>query len=145
MRLLLPREGQAAEPETLEAIRETLRRAAAELRIGAGDIAVRCLDEAEMAELNSRWRERDGATDVLSFPAGFVGADGRRHLGDIALCMPVAERQARARGHSLRREAALLALHGLLHLLGYDHERDGGEMEAIEQDLRSRVLPGSSA
>jgi probable rRNA maturation factor len=143
MRLLLPREGQAADPDTLEAIRTTLRAAAAALRIGAGDVAVRCVDEPEMAELNATWREQNRATDVLAFPAGFVGADGRRHLGDIAICIPLAERQARARGHSLQREAALLSLHGLLHLLGYDHERDDGDMEALERSLRPGVLPAS--
>jgi probable rRNA maturation factor len=141
MRLLLPREGQAADPETLEAIRRTLRLVAEELRVGAGDVAVRCVEEGEMAELNATWREKSGPTDVLAFPAGFVGVDGRRHLGDIAICVPLAERQARERGHSLPREAALLALHGLLHLLGYDHERDDGEMEALEGQLRSRALP----
>jgi probable rRNA maturation factor len=140
MRLLMPRDGQAADPSTLDAVRRVLCRAGEALRVGPGDVAVRCLDERQMTELNVAWRQKDAPTDVLSFPAGFVGPDGRRHIGDIAICIPVAERQAREQGHSLAREAGQLAVHGLLHLLGYDHERDDGEMEALERDLHPRVL-----
>lgn len=142
MRLLMPRAGQAADASTLDAIREALRRASGALDVGPGDVAVRCLGEREMTELNVAWRRKNGPTDVLSFPAGFVGPEGRRHIGDIAICVPVAERQALEQGHSTQREAATLAVHGLLHLLGYDHERDDGEMEALERKLRERVLVG---
>ena len=141
MRLLMPRDGQAADFGTVEAVRGALRAAAQALRVGPGDVAVRCLDETQMTELNVAWRHKEGPTDVLSFPAGFVGPEGRRHIGDIAICIPVAERQARQQGHSLAREAGQLAVHGLLHLLGYDHERDEGEMAALERELHPRVLP----
>lgn len=140
MRIVLPLEGQAAEPELVRAIRETLRRAAAELSVGPGDVSVRCVERDEMRALNARWRDRDRPTDVLSFPSGVVDPEGRRHIGDIAICVPVAIGQARERRHTVRQEVCLLALHGLLHLLGYDHEQDEGEMEALEQRLRPLVL-----
>ena len=140
MRVVLPREGQAAEPELVRAIRVTLRRAAEELSVGPGDVSVRCVERDEMRALNTRWRVRDRPTDVLSFPSGVVDPGGRRHIGDIAICVPVAAEQARGRGHTVRCEVCVLALHGLLHLLGYDHEQDQGEMEALEERLRCLVL-----
>ena len=67
----------------------------------------------------------------------------RRFLGDIAIAAGVARRQARAHGHPLRTEVRTLALHGLLHLLGYDHETDRGEMRRLEERLRERAGLGS--
>ena len=75
---------------------------------------------------------------MLSFP-GDETPEGH-HLGDVVIAVPVAERQAAAAGHSLDRELRLLALHGLLHCLGYDHETDHGEMEAREDELRRRWI-----
>ena len=115
--------------------------AARELEVGAGDVVLRFVDEDEMRVLNRDWRGKDEPTDVISFPSGSVDPGGRRHIGDIALCPAVARRQARARRHSPFREISLLALHGLLHLLGHDHETDEGEMEALEAGLRRRHLP----
>ena len=122
------------------AVRAVLRRAARELRVGAGDVALRFIGEEEMRTLNARWRGKDSPTDVLSFPSGVRSPDGRLHIGDIAICWPVAVEQARRRGHSARREVELLALHGLLHLLGHDHETDDGEMDALERRLRRRLF-----
>jgi probable rRNA maturation factor len=122
-------------------VREVLGDASRRLGVGAGDVVVRFVDEDEIRELNRVWRGKDRPTDVLSFPSGLIDPAGRRHLGDIALCLPVAARQAARRRHTPRREALLLALHGLLHLLGYDHETDGGEMEALERRLRQACLP----
>jgi probable rRNA maturation factor len=65
--------------------------------------------------------KKDKPTDVLSFPLGEKAADGRFYLGDIVIAVPVAARQARAKGHGLDRELRLLAIHGFLHLVGYDH------------------------
>ena len=84
--------------------------------------------------MNAQYRDADYATDVLSFPSGTPGV-----LGDIAIARGVAIRQARAQGHSETIELRILALHGLLHLLGYDHERDRGEMRRIEDRLRLRA------
>jgi probable rRNA maturation factor len=122
-------------------LRAALGRASRRLGVGAGDVVVRFVDEAEIRELNRAWRGKDRPTDVLSFPSGVIDPAGRRHVGDIALCLPVAARQAARRRHAPGREAMLLALHGLLHLLGYDHETDGGEMEALERRLRRECLP----
>jgi rRNA maturation RNase YbeY len=93
------------------------------------------------ARLALRYRRTRHATDVLSFPAGPAVApnpQGDRQLGDIAIALGVARRQAARHGHSLGMELRILALHGLLHLLGYDHERDHGEMRALEDRLRRR-------
>lgn len=133
--------GEPAPIPVARAVRGTLRAAGKRLAVGPGDVVVRFNRAPEMRELNRRWRRKNRPTDVLSFPAGTVDPDGRRHIGDIALCLEVAAIQARRRGHSLAREAALLALHGLLHLLGYDHEADRGEMEALERRLRPVLLP----
>jgi probable rRNA maturation factor len=83
--------------------------------------------------LNLRYLNRDTATDVLSFQTGEEG-----HLGDVVIASGVARRQARSAGHALRTELRVLALHGLLHLLGHDHEVDGGRMARLERRLRAR-------
>ena len=89
-----------------------------------------------MAGLNRRWRRRNGPTDVLSFPAGESGA---RFLGDIVISIPYATRQARRRSDPPSREMDRLLVHGFLHLLGYDHETDDGEMDALEARVRTRL------
>lgn len=92
-----------------------------------------------MRTLNRSYRRKDYATDVLSFPAAPEGP-GTRHLGDLVIATSVAKRQAREAGHSYQTELRVLALHGLLHLLGYDHEdpRDRGRMQRLETRLRKR-------
>lgn len=141
MRTILVDDGGEAPASARAAVREVLRAAGPVLEVGSGDVVVRFVDEPAMQEMNRDWRGKDKPTDVLSFPADLTGPDGRRHIGDIALCWPVARRQAAKRRHAAEREAALLALHGLLHLLGYDHETDRGEMEALERQLRRALLP----
>lgn len=122
-------------------IGRVLRAAGNRLGVGPGEVVVRFVDEDEIHALNREWLGKDRVTDVLSFPSGIVDPDGRHHVGDIALCLPVAARQASRRRHAPQREATLLALHGLLHLLGYDHETDEGEMDALERGLRRDLLP----
>jgi probable rRNA maturation factor len=107
---------------------------------GAGVTVVFVSDRA-MGELNRRWRGKRGTTDVLSFPAGqdeFERAAGAM-LGDVVISVERAARQAAEHGLSFEREVEQLILHGLLHLCGYDHERDGGEMNALELRLRRRL------
>ncbi|MGE3844531.1 MAG: rRNA maturation RNase YbeY [Vicinamibacterales bacterium] len=116
----------------------------------AGHLTIALVSDAEMKRLNLAYRGADYATDVLSFPsedttappAGDrrVASRGRqsRTLGDVVIARGVAARQARVHGHSLRTELRVLALHGLLHLLGYDHEADDGRMAAVEARLRRR-------
>jgi probable rRNA maturation factor len=108
----------------------------------ATSLVVRLVGGEEMRRLNQRYRSIDRATDVLSFPADATPEE--RHLGDIVVCVPLAERQAIEFGHSLMTELKVLVLHGMLHCLGLDHETDQGEMEALEADLRRRWVPESA-
>ena len=89
--------------------------------------------------LNRRFRGSDRTTDVLAFPAGGDLEPGHRHLGEIAISLPTATRQARRARWPLDSEVALLVTHGFLHLLGYDHETDNGTMHRLEEDLLARV------
>ncbi len=112
-------------------------------RRARGSMTVALVSDARIRALNRQYRGKDYATDVLSFP---VMADplegirppGNRHLGDIVIARGIARRQARAAGHARPEELRILALHGLLHLLGYDHERDNGQMARLEQRLRRK-------
>ena len=114
------------------------------------------VSDSRSRDLNRTYRRVDRATDVLSFPAGGSSAAARPgtpgkarragpdawtpgpFLGDIVIAAGVARRQACAAGHSELTELRTLALHGLLHLLGYDHVRDGGRMARVERRLRRR-------
>jgi probable rRNA maturation factor len=105
-----------------------------------GVVAVALVSDQTMRRLNRHYRGIDQATDVLSFPADPAGRPGSaRLLGDLAIATGVAARQARQEGHSRSQELRILALHGLLHLLGYDHETDLGEMTRLEERLRRRA------
>ena len=99
------------------------------------EVSVLFCGDRRMAGLNRRWRGRERSTDVLAFPAS-EAASG--FLGDIVISIPYASRQARRRGESRAREVDRLLLHGYLHLLGFDHETDRGEMDALEAKLRKR-------
>jgi probable rRNA maturation factor len=103
-----------------------------------GSVAVVLATDARMRSLNKTYRGADYATDVLSFPAEDDTQPVNPHLGDIVIARGVAARQAKAAGHPLATELRVLALHGLLHLLGYDHEQDEGEMARVERRLRRR-------
>ena len=131
---------------------------------------LRLLSDRRIRELNRRFRGMDAATDVLAFPAepgddpgggeapagvgvgaapdaGAAGFGEEPYLGDLAVSAETARRQAAARGQTLDRELRVLALHGYLHLLGYDHETDRGEMARLERLLRRRhgLAPGGGA
>ena len=123
-------------------VRTALRAAGAALKAGPGDVVLRFVDAGEIRSLKKTWFGEDRPTDVLSFPSG-VDPAGRRHWGDIALCWDVARRQALRGRRRPEREAAILAVHGLLHLLGYDHETDDGEMAALERRLRRALFPAT--
>jgi probable rRNA maturation factor len=125
-----------------------------------GELTIALVSDARMRTINRDYRGKNYATDVLSFSAEEGAASdvrikpgsgvspahtsplsvaGKlRHLGDVVIATGVAARQAREAGHSLATELRVLALHGLLHLLGYDHERDRGEMARVERRLRRR-------
>jgi probable rRNA maturation factor len=103
-----------------------------------GTVVVALAPDASVRALNRRYRRVDRATDVLSFPAAARAVPVDGHLGDIVIARGVARRQARAAGHDERTEHRVLALHGLLHLLGYDHHADAGAMARVERRLRRK-------
>jgi probable rRNA maturation factor len=96
-----------------------------------GELTVAVASDALVRRLNRTYRGVDRATDVLSFPSGT-----QPYLGDVVIARGIARRQARAAGHPLSAELRLLALHGMLHLLGFDHELDRGRMARVERRLR---------
>ena len=99
-----------------------------------GDLSLAIVSDRRMRALNRQFRGKDAVTDVLSFPS-----DERGFMGDIVVAAGVATRQARDAGHSVQTELKVLALHGLLHLLGYDHETDDGKMALAEARLRKKA------
>jgi probable rRNA maturation factor len=106
-----------------------------------GEVTVALVSDARMRTLNRSYRNKDYATDVLSFPAHDDGASPmpQPYLGDIVIAVGVAQRQADEVGHPVSTELKVLALHGLLHLLGYDHETDKGDMARLEARLRKKA------
>jgi probable rRNA maturation factor len=112
-----------------------LRAAGRELRTG-GELALVLAGDGLLRRLNARYRGKDRPTDVLSFP----GDGGEAGLGDVLISVPAAARNSLRFGRSLPQELDVLALHGLLHVLGYDHETDDGTMERLERRLRRRLL-----
>jgi len=119
------------------------------LRLGGRDFTVCLVDDPTIRRLNCAFRGQDRPTDVLSFPwrnSSAPSKSGRprerelgAYLGDIVISAQSARRNARAEGHPAGREILWLILHGALHLLGYDHERDLGEMNRLERRLRARL------
>jgi len=116
-------------------IRRVLRGAAAILRV-RGEVAVVLAGDGLLRRLNRAYRGKDRPTDVLSFP----GDGGESGLGDVVISVATAERNARGLGRTLLQELDVLALHGFLHVLGYDHETDDGTMDRLEARLRKRLL-----
>lgn len=114
------------------------------------DVAVVFVDEPAMEQLHIQWMGEEGPTDVLSFPMdelrpgrdGDISAEGI--LGDIVVCPSVAAKQAEAAGHSLQHEVQMLTIHGLLHLLGFDHAEpdDEAEMFGLQGDILTSYRSG---
>ena len=138
-----------------------LRKICRELKVATSDVTICFVSDLEIARMNRRFRRKTGPTDVLSFPAFAQGSSkvvsesARRrkrrplhtavtasreskYLGDIAISPQTAKRNAKKYGRTLADELKILILHGMLHLLGYDHETDRGEMDRIEGKLRQR-------
>lgn len=116
-------------------LRAVLQGAAAALKV-TGEVSVVLASDPLLRRLNRSYRGKDRPTDVLSFP----GEGGETGLGDVVISVQTARRNASTLGRSLAQELEVLALHGLLHLLGYDHETDDGTMERLERRLRRRLL-----
>jgi probable rRNA maturation factor len=126
-----------------------------ELGLGEADVTICFVSDAEIARMNQAFRRKKGPTDVLSFPAvdrrvpvslpqrQTPGSRSRSKaeafLGDVAISPATARRNAKRLGGTLPSELQILILHGVLHLLGYDHETDRGEMDRVEERLRRRL------
>ena len=126
-----------------------------ELGLKQAQVTVCLVSDAEIAGMNQSFRKKHGPTDVLSFPAvklrkprrsrrlpvsfTTVSVDSDASLGDIAIAPAVAKQNAKNYGRTLPSELKILILHGVLHLLGFDHEADGGEMDRTEKRLRRRL------
>lgn len=128
-------------PEALpsaRALSQFLRAAQAAVRL-RGQVSVLLATDAKVRRLNRDFRGIDRPTDVLSFPAPASPAAAERMAGDLAISVPAAQRQAAEHGHSTLTEIKILILHGLLHLAGYDHHADSGQMDRRERKLRVRL------
>jgi probable rRNA maturation factor len=126
---------QKRRPVSAPRLRRVLRRAASSLRV-RGELSLVLAGDGLLRRLNRQYRGKDKTTDVLSFP----GEGGEAGLGDIVISVAKAERNARRFGRTLKEELDVLALHGFLHVLGYDHETDDGAMDKLEGRLRKRLL-----
>ena len=107
----------------------------------AFEVSVRLVDEAEMAALNSNYRGKSGATNVLSFPSDLPADLQLPLLGDIVMCAPVVASEASEQGKPEQAHWAHMTIHGTLHLLGYDHidDNDAAHMEALETDILKQL------
>jgi len=114
-------------------------RALKSLRKSESDATIAFVSDRQMKDLNKRFRNINRSTDVLSFPAQEAGAATSTNLGDIAVSLERATTQAKENSLTLEIEIAQLILHGLLHLCGYDHETDQGEMNRLELQLRRKL------
>jgi len=134
-------------PISVPALRKFYERARQELGFPHDSITIELIGDREMARLNETYRKKHGPTDVLSFPAHGSGengahtlhAEGNGYIGDIAISPETARRNARRFSRTLPEEMRILILHGMIHLAGYDHETDHGEMERLERRLRKRL------
>jgi probable rRNA maturation factor len=118
-----------------------LEKALAIVPTNSDGVTVAFVSDRAMSELNRMWRHKRGTTDVLSFPAEqdvFENAEGS-NLGDVVISVEQAARQAKQNHVSLEDEIAQLVLHGMIHLCGYDHETDNGEMNRLELRLRKKL------
>lgn len=128
---------EVPEPASLRAWATT---ALARLAINDAELAIRLVDEAESACLNGHYRHKDGATNVLSFPADLPPEVDLPLLGDIVICAPVVAREAGEQGKAVDAHWAHMVIHATLHLLGYDH-LDAGEA-AVMENLETDILTG---
>ena len=132
--------------------RQAVAQVAAATLAGAGrrgaSLTVAFVRDRMIRRLNRTYRGKDHATDVLSFPAGdapgeaFSDSEDADYLGDLVIATDTARRQADEAGHPLEREVSELVIHGTLHLCGYDHETDDGQMNRLELKLRRKLLDG---
>lgn len=130
------------EPLTARTISAAIDAAAREISAPTGEVAVMLIDDEAMRGLNRQWRGQDKPTNVLSFPAApLPGGQGATHLGDIAIAYETVAREAMAEEKTFAQHLAHLAVHGYLHLLGYDHEitKDAEAMERTEAAILAKL------
>lgn len=120
-------------------LKATARRLGGILRIEDRTVTLLLTDDPRIRELNAQFRGKDSATDVLSFPSG----EDEGPLGDLAISLDRAAQQAAEQGHGVAEEVEILLLHGVLHLLGHDHETDRGQMRRLEGRLAGALFGGA--
>jgi probable rRNA maturation factor len=121
-------------------LRQFYERVRHELGFAPESVTIQLISDYSMARLNQKYRNKAGPTDVLSFPAnGARPSQSAAYVGDIAISPETARRNARHYSRSLPVEMRILILHGMIHLAGFDHETDHGEMERLERRLRKRL------
>jgi probable rRNA maturation factor len=123
----------------IKRFRELLSGLIKHYKLDSPEIVLAFVNNKASQELNLKFLNQNAPTDVLSFPLGEKGPDGKYYLGDIIISVPVAYKQAAEKKHSLERELEILTIHGFLHLLGYEHQEG---MEEEEERVRSIMLEG---
>jgi probable rRNA maturation factor len=108
-------------------------------RLDDPEVTLAFVNNETIRDLNRKFLNKNAPTDVLSFPVGEKGADGKYYLGDIIISVPKALDQAQERAHSLEQEIEMLALHGFLHLLGYEHSKG---LEKEEKKMKKVLFEG---
>jgi probable rRNA maturation factor len=127
-------------PVAIRPLEDFFERVRRELRFASESVTVELISDAAMARLNRSFRNKRGPTDVLSFPAnGARPSQEAKYVGDIAISPETARRNARRFSRTLPAEIRILILHGMIHLAGFDHENDHGEMDRLERRLRRRL------
>jgi len=127
-------------PVAIHPLLQFYERVRRELGFAPESVTIQLISDETMARLNETFRKKQGPTDVLSFPANDARpAPGAEYIGDIAISPETARRNARRFSRSLPVEMRILVLHGMLHLAGFDHETDQGEMDRLERRLRKRL------
>ena len=132
---------------SLRRVKRTAQKILAELGEARAELSLALVENREIARLNKRYRHKPKPTDVLSFPTDGASEGRTRLLGDVVISVDKAAEQAEAGGWTLNQEIDRLLIHGILHLLGYDHERsrkEAGVMRALERKI-SRALCGNRA
>lgn len=122
-------------------LKDTLQQVITDLDKGESELLIRVVDEAEIQDLNKRYRDKDQPTNVLSFPSDLPIEIDESILGDVVICTSVVTNEAAAQNKTFENHLTHMAIHGTLHLLGFDHieESDANEMEALEIKILEKI------
>src|SRR5256885_11552689 len=130
---------QRARKTNAKECRKFTERTLAAIRSESRDVTIVFVNDSAIRKLNKQFRDKDRVTDVLSFPTEPEQFENQSSLGEIVIAIDRAAAQAKENGLPLQNEIEQLILHGLLHLCGYDHETDNGEMNRLELKLRKKL------